>query len=91
MVDPLEEGEAGQRPLLERLREAPKKMLKFLSEAPVACVSNALTYVKSFVPNAQLSIFAQGMAADCTDERFEEYLREAQPIAEQIVHGVLQD
>jgi hypothetical protein len=60
--------------LLERLREAPKKVLKFLSEAPVACVSNALAYVKSFLPNAQLDIFAQGMAADCTDERFDEYL-----------------
>jgi hypothetical protein len=76
---------------MERLREAPKKVLKFLSEAPVACVSNALAYVKSFVPNAQLGIFAQGMAADCTDERFEEYLQEAQPVAEQIVHSVLQD
>jgi hypothetical protein len=81
MVDPPEGGEAGQRPLL---------VLKFLSEAPIACVSNALAYVKSFVPNAQLGIFAQGMAADCTDERFEEYLREAQPVAEQIVHSVLQ-
>jgi hypothetical protein len=90
MVDP-QEGEVGPRPLLGRLREAPKKMLKFLSEAPVACVSNALAYVKSFVPNAQLGIFAQGMAADCSDERFEEYLREAQPVAEQIVHSVLQD
>jgi hypothetical protein len=91
MVDPPEEGETGPRPLLERLREAPKKMLKFLSEAPVACVSNALAYVKSFVPNTQLGIFAQGMATDCTDERFEEYLQEAQPIAEQIAHSVLQD
>jgi hypothetical protein len=59
MVDPPEEGDASPRPLLERLREAPKKVLKFLSEAPVACVSNALAYVKSFVPTAQLSIFAQ--------------------------------
>jgi hypothetical protein len=91
MVDPPEEGEAGPRPLLGRLHEAPKKMLKFLSEAPVTCVSNDLAYVKSFVPNAQLGIFAQGMAADCSDERFEEYLREAQPVAEQIVHSVLQD
>jgi hypothetical protein len=54
-------------------------------------MSNALAYVKSFVPNAQLDIFAQGMAADCTDERFDEYLREAQPVAEKIVHSVLQD
>jgi hypothetical protein len=91
MVDPPEEGDASPRPLLECLREAPKKVLKFLSEAPVACVSNALAYVKSFVPTAQLSIFAQGMAADCPDERFKEYLQEAQPVAEQIVHNVLQD
>jgi hypothetical protein len=91
MVNPPEEGEASPRPLLERLREAPKKVLKFLSEAPVACVSNALAYVKSFLPNAQLDIFAQGMAADCTDEQFDEYLQEAQPVAERIVHNVLQD
>jgi hypothetical protein len=91
MVDPPEEGEASLRPLLGRLHEAPKKVLKFLSEALVACISNALAYVKSFLPNAQLDIFAQGMAADCTDERFDEYLREAQPVAEQIVHSVLQD
>jgi hypothetical protein len=91
MVNPPEEGEASPQPLLERLREAPKKVLKFLSKAPVACVSNALAYVKPFLPNAQLYIFAQGMAADCTDEQFDEYLREAQPVAEQIVHNVLQD
>jgi hypothetical protein len=45
MVDPPEEGEASPRPLLERFREASKKVLKFLSEAPVVCVSNALAYV----------------------------------------------
>jgi hypothetical protein len=91
MVDPPEEGKASPRPLLERLNEAPKKVLKFLSEAPVTCVSNALAYVKSFLPTARLEIFAQGMTADCADEQFEEYLREAQPVAEQIVHSVLQD
>jgi hypothetical protein len=91
MVGPPEEGDASQRPLLERLREASKKVLKFLSEAPVACVSNTLAFVKSFLPDAQLEIFAQGMAADCTEEQFGEYLREAQPVAEQIVQSVLQD
>jgi hypothetical protein len=68
MVDPPEEGEANPRPLLEQLCEAPKKVFKFLSEAPVTCVSNALSVVKSFLPNAQLEIFAQGMAADCTED-----------------------
>jgi hypothetical protein len=48
MVDPPEEGEAGERPLLERLLGAPQKVIKFLTEAPVACVRHALAFVKSF-------------------------------------------
>jgi hypothetical protein len=91
MVDPPAEGEADPRPLLERLREAPKKVLKFLTKAPVACVGNALAIVKSFLPDAQLEIFAQGMAADCTEDQFDRYLQEAQPVSEQIVQSVLQD
>jgi hypothetical protein len=91
MVDPPEEGEASLRPLLERLREAPKKVLKFLTEAPVAYISNTLAIVKSFLPNARLEIFAQDMAVDCTEDQFDQYLQEAQPVAEQIVQSVLQD
>jgi hypothetical protein len=91
MVDPAEESEANPRPLLERLREAPKKVMKYVSEAPVTCVNNALAIVKSFLPNAQLEIFAQGMAADCTAEQFDRYLLEAQPVSECIVQNVMQD
>jgi hypothetical protein len=91
MVDPPEEGEASPRPLLERLRGAPQKVVKFLSEAPVVCVSHALAFVKSFLPEVQLEIFAQGMAADCTEDQFDQYLQEARPVAEQIVQSVLQD
>jgi hypothetical protein len=91
MVDPPEEGKASPRPLLERLHEAPKKVLKFLTKAPVACVSNTLAIVKSFLPDARLEIFAHGMAADCTEVQFDQYLQEAQPVSEQIVQSVLQD
>jgi hypothetical protein len=91
MVDPLEEGEASSRPLLEQLCEASKKVLKFLTESPVACISNVLAVVKSFLLNARLEIFAQGMAADCTEGQFDQYLQEARPVAEQIVKSVLQD
>jgi monomeric isocitrate dehydrogenase len=66
-------------------------VLKFLAEAPVACVNNALAIVKSFSPDARLEIFAQGMAADCTEGQFDQYLQEAQPVSEQIVQSVLQD
>jgi hypothetical protein len=91
MVDPVEGGIADKRPLLERLREAPERVVKFLTEAPVACVSHALAFVKSFWPEAPLGMFAQGVAAECTEEQFNDYLQEAQPVAEQIVQSVLQD
>jgi hypothetical protein len=91
VVDPPEEGEANPRPLLARLREAPKKVMKFLSEAPFTCVNNALAIVKSFLPSAKLEIFAQGMAANCTEEQFDRYLLEAQPVSEHIVQSVMQD
>jgi hypothetical protein len=58
MVDPPEEHEAGEQPLLERLLGARQKVVKFLTEAPVACVSHALVFVKSFWPEAQLETFA---------------------------------
>jgi hypothetical protein len=91
MVDPVEESEVDKQPLLERLRGAPERVLKFLMEAPVACVSHALSFVKSFLLEARLEIFAQGVAADCTEDQFNKYLQEAQPVAEQIVQSVLQD
>jgi hypothetical protein len=91
VVDPPGEVEANPWTLLERLREAPEKVMKLLSEAPVTCVNNALAIVKSFLPGAKLEIFAQGMAADCTEEQFDRYLVEAQPVSEHIVQGVMHD
>jgi hypothetical protein len=91
IVDPQEDGESGKQSLLERLLGAPQKVVEFLAEAPVACVSHALAFVKSFWPEAQLETFVQGVAAECIEEQFIEYLQEAQTVAEQIVKSVLQD
>jgi hypothetical protein len=91
MVHPPEEGKAGEQPLLEQLLGAPKRVVKFLTEATVACVSHALAFVKSFWPEAPLEMFTQGVAAECTEEQFKKYLQEAQPVVEQIVQSVLQD
>jgi hypothetical protein len=91
MVDPQEGGEADGRSLLERLLEAPQKILSFIAEAPTTCISHALGLVKSFWPMAQLEVLAQGAAADCSEEQFNEYLLEAQLVAEKIVESVIQD
>jgi hypothetical protein len=91
MVDPQKDSEADERPLLERLLGAPQKIFSFLTEAPIACVSHALRFVKSFWLEARLEAFAQGVAAECSEEQFNEYLQEVQPVAEKIVKSVLQD
>jgi hypothetical protein len=71
--------------LAERLLGAPQKVLSFLTEVPIACVSHALSFVKSFWPEARQEAFTQGVAAECTKEQFNEYLQEARPVAEKIV------
>jgi hypothetical protein len=91
MVDTQEGREADERLLLERLLGAPQKVVNFLTEASIACVSHALSFVKSFWPEARLEAFVQGVAAECSEEQFNEYLQEAQPVAEKIVKSVLQD
>jgi hypothetical protein len=91
MVEPQEGGKADGRSLLERLLGAPQKVLSFLTEAPIACVRHALSFVKSFWPKARLEAFAQAVAAECSEEQFNEYLQEAPPVAEKIVKSVLED
>jgi hypothetical protein len=91
MVDLQEGSEADGRSLLERLLGALQKVLSFIAEAPITCVSHALSFVKSFWPQARLEVFVQGAVADCFEEQFSEYLLKARPVAEKIVESVIQD
>jgi hypothetical protein len=91
MVDPQEGDKGDGRSLLVRLLGAPQKVLSFLTEAPITCVSHALSFVKSFWPEARLEVFTQGVAVEWSEEQFSEYLLEARPVAEKIVESVIQD
>jgi hypothetical protein len=82
VVHLLEDGTADGRSLLERLHGAPQKVLSFITEASTTYVSHALGLIKSFWPKARLEVLAQGVAADCSEEQFSEYLLEARPVAE---------
>jgi hypothetical protein len=91
VVDPLEDGTADGRSLLERLRGAPQKVLSFITEVSTTYVSHALGLIKSFWPKARLEVLVQGVAADCSEEQFSAYLLEARPVAEKIVESIEQD
>jgi hypothetical protein len=91
VVDPQEGGAADGRSLLDQLHGAPQKVLSFIAKAPTTYVSHALGLVKSFWPKAQVEVLAQGVATDCSEEQFSEYLLEARPVAEKIVESREQD
>lgn len=92
MVDPLEDETLAQRSLLEHLRDAPAKVSGFISEATKTYIAHTLALlVKSFWPKAQLECLAGGMAANCTEDQFEEYLKEVQPTTEKIVESLEQE
>lgn len=91
MVDPLEEGVVDNRSLSKRLREAPQKIAGYISEATRNCVAHVLGFVKSFRPNFRMEIPAEEIAADCTEDKFREYLDEVRPTAKNIVESLEQD
>jgi phage gp36-like protein len=91
MVDPPEEGVIDNRILLEGLQEAPQKIAGFISKTTRTYVAHVLGLFKSFWPKANLEPLADGMAADCSQERFTEYLKEVESVAQKIVESLEQD
>ena len=85
IVEMVEESEAGDKILVARLREAPKKVACFLSETLKQYLAHILGLVKSHWPGANLTPVSDGLAAGCSDEKFAEYVEEVKPIASKIV------
>ena len=91
MVDPPEEGAEVSKTLVERLQEAPQKIVGFLSDNAKLYVAHVLGLVKSYWPQANLAPLGQGMAVECSKENFARFREEAKPIAEKIVEFLEQD
>jgi hypothetical protein len=81
MVDPPEEGVINERTLLERLCEAPQKIAGYISETIKTYVAHILGLVKSYWPKANLNSLVDGMSANCSEEKFLEYIEEVKPVA----------
>jgi hypothetical protein len=50
-----------------------------------------LGLVKQFWPKANVEPLANGMAAECSEEKFGEYLKEVKPMAHKIVENLEHD
>ena len=88
VVDMVEDEGAGEKSLLERLREAPQRLSSFFSDTSREYLAHALGLVKSFLPSANLSLIGDGVAVGCSKERFSEYVAEMKPIADKVINSL---
>ena len=88
MVDPQEEGMSSSKSLVERLEEAPRKILDYLSVTSKNYIAHMLGIIKSYWPQHNLADIALGIASDCPDEDFLQYRNEVVPIAEEIIKNL---
>ena len=75
-IAPLEE-DAGPQSLVERLKAAPGKVAGLCK----AVCKQVLAVVKSYYLRADLLAVGDGVARNCTEEAYVQYLEDAEPIA----------
>ena len=91
MADLPEEGTEMTKTLVERLREAPQKIVRYLSDNTKLYVAHVLGLVKSYWPQANQAPLGEGMAMVSSEEDFSKFVEEAKPVTEKIVESLEQD
>ena len=81
MVDS-EEGSSNSKSLVERLEEAPKKIFDVMTATSKNYLTHMIGVVKSYLPQFK------GIAPDCSDEKFRDYCKESEVIAEEILKNL---
>ena len=80
----------GDEPLtpVARLRKVPGAFEWFVSTITRQYVGHVLGLVKSYWPTTRLDALGQGARADCTEDKFHQYLAETSGVADQIVESL---
>jgi hypothetical protein len=71
-------------PLVDRLKEAPERLATYVKHLAKSIPNHVLGFMKSYFPKAPVEVVAGGLAANCTDEQYTEFLEQMAPIAEQV-------
>ena len=74
--------------LVGRLRRVPGAFERFVSTITRQYVGHVLGLVKSYWPTTRLDALGQGAKADCTEDKFRQYLIETSITADQIVESL---
>ena len=74
--------------LAGRLRKVPGAFERFVSTITYQYVGHVLGLVKSYWTTTRLDALGQGAKADCTEDKFCQYLTETSRVADQIVESL---
>jgi hypothetical protein len=69
----------------------PQEIAGYVSETTKTYVAHVLGLVESLWPKANVEPLAAGMAEDCSEEQFKDYLKEVEPVAHRIVESLEKD
>ena len=83
-----EEGSSNNKSLVERLEEAPKKIFDVMTATSKNYLTHIIGVVKSYLPHFNLAPKAKGIAPTCSDEKFRDYCKESEVIAEEILKNM---
>ena len=87
MIDS-EEGSSNSKSLVERLEEAPKKIFDVMMTTSKNYLTHMIGVVKSYLSQFNLAPITKGIAPDCSDEKFQDYCKESEVIAEEILKNM---
>ena len=85
-----EEGSSNNKSLVERLEEAPKKIFDVMTVTSKNYLTHIIGVVKSYLPHFNLAPISKGIALTCSDEKFWDYCKESEVIAEEILKNMVE-
>ena len=87
LFEPREDGVA-QRPLVDRLKETLSRLKAYLQRLRKSVPQQVMAFLGSYFPAAPVHVIAQGVTSDCSNEKFEELMKDAEPIAEKVAEHI---
>jgi hypothetical protein len=71
-------------PLVDRLKEAPGRLVTYVKHLVKSIPNQVLAFMKSYFPKALVDVVAGGLATNCLDDQYKELMEQMAPIAKQV-------
>ena len=83
-----EEESSNSKSLMEHLEEAPQKIFDVMTATSKNYLTHMIGVVESYLPHFNLAPIATGISPTCSDEKFRDYCKESEVIAEEILNNM---